>query len=155
MSKIYWFSRWPNIFVENDSVTCRRASSPILLAIAGSWISLAIAKENFCGVGSQRNPVSPSLIVSTGPPLLHAITGLWAAMDSNGTIPKCSSYNNWTFRYKTHIFFSKTDQFHENTKCSNLWCIKYAQTLGEKCISFICWAWCNKVNPMRHSFPFC
>jgi hypothetical protein len=98
-SRRYWFKRWPKIFVENDSVTCRRASSPILFAVWGSWVSLAIARENCRRVGSQRHPVCPSLIVSTGPPLLHAITGLWAAIASRGTIPKCSSYEKWTFAY--------------------------------------------------------
>lgn len=89
----YWFKCWPNIFVENDSVTCRRASTPILCAICGSRMSLDIAKENSLGLLSQRNPVTPFLTVSTGPPLLHAITGLWAAIASSGTMPKCSSCN--------------------------------------------------------------
>ncbi|GJY88828.1 reverse transcriptase domain-containing protein [Tanacetum coccineum] len=53
--------------------------------------NLAMAKEKLCGVGSHKNPDSPSFTVSTGPPLLHAITGLWAAIASKGTMPKCSS----------------------------------------------------------------
>lgn len=50
-----------------------------------------MAFENSGAEGSQRNPVSSFMTVSTGPPLLHAITGLYAAMASRGTIPKCSS----------------------------------------------------------------
>ncbi|XP_070675844.1 uncharacterized protein [Malus domestica] len=39
-----------------------------------SVMSLAIAKENSLGLQSHRNPVSPFFTVSTGAPLLHAMT---------------------------------------------------------------------------------
>ncbi|KAH0855404.1 hypothetical protein HID58_008044 [Brassica napus] len=76
---------------ENVSTTCFLASLPIPFANSGLSINLAIAELKSSGVSSQRYPVTPFFIVSTGPPLLQAITGLYAAIASNGTIPKCSS----------------------------------------------------------------
>nr|GME05078.1 BnaC02g25210D [Ipomoea batatas] len=64
------------------------------IARLGSRMKLAMAEQNSSGLGSQRKPVSPFFTVSTGPPLLHAITGLYAAIASKGTIPKCSSYRD-------------------------------------------------------------
>ena len=55
------------------------------------------AESQTSGSGAQTNPVIPSIIVSTGPPLLHATTGFRAAMASKGTMPKCS----FTGVYKT------------------------------------------------------
>lgn len=55
------------------------------------------AESQTSGSGAQTNPVIPSIIVSTGPPLLHATTGFPAAMASKGTMPKCS----FTGVYKT------------------------------------------------------
>lgn len=81
----------------------------MLAAIWGSRISLAMAKENSRGVGLQRKPVTPSLIVSTGPPLLHPMTGLWAAIASKGTMPKCSSYISPRVIF-TSFFFGRSDR---------------------------------------------
>ncbi|MFS7946878.1 hypothetical protein Hanom_Chr06g00541531 [Helianthus anomalus] len=90
-SMIYSFNWLPKVLVENDVATWARAFDPILSANEGSFKNLAMANEKLCGDGSHKNPVSPSFTLSTGPPLLHAITGLWAAIASSGTIPKCSS----------------------------------------------------------------
>lgn len=90
-SKTMLFKRWPNTLVEKYLQTCSLASLPILSANSGFLMSLARAWEKSWDVGSQRNPVNPWLIVSRGPPLLQAITGFWAAIASNGTMPKCSS----------------------------------------------------------------
>lgn len=91
VSRTNEFSCLPKVLVENFSSTCARASMPILTANSGSVISWDIGFEKSSGVGSQRKPVTLSFTVSTGPPLLHAITGFWAAMASKGTMPKCSS----------------------------------------------------------------
>ncbi|CAN6845704.1 unnamed protein product [Brassica oleracea var. botrytis] len=53
--------------------------------------NLPTAELKSSGVASQRYPVTPFFTVSIGPPLLQAITGLYATIASNGTIPKCSS----------------------------------------------------------------
>ena len=125
-SMTYRFNLWPNILVEKDSLTCFRASPPMLTAISGSRISLAMAKENSSGMGLQRKPVTPSLIVSTGPPLLHPMTGLWAAIASKGTMPKCSSCISPRIIFRSFLFL-RSDQVRSRGQIVwHLWCVKDA-----------------------------
>lgn len=65
------------------------------------------SEESTSGVGSQRMPVIPSTILSTGPPLLQAMTGFPAAIASSGTIPKCS----FSGVYITHVQSRSSSSF--------------------------------------------
>jgi len=55
----------------------------------------------------QRKPVAPCMIVSIGPPLLHATTGFWYCIASSGTMPKCSLSGV----YKRHVQFERSAFF--------------------------------------------
>jgi len=107
MSVKWKLSCSPNALRLNFLNICNCAQNPIRAAMPGFSLTLCIASANSSGIGAHRIPVTPSIMLSIGPPLLHAKTGLPTAIASNGTIPKCSSSGV----YSTHKHFASKSRF--------------------------------------------
>lgn len=75
---------------ENLDWTCWRPCWPICLPLYFSMIKSRMPSAHTSGSDGSKSPVSLFLTVSTGPPVLTAMTGTDAYMPSTGVIPKCS-----------------------------------------------------------------
>lgn len=93
MVEISSSSRSPIAVSENSlSALTFPAVAIVSSSVALNWYSTlsitAVHASSLCASRSQ--PVTPSTIVSKGPPVLEANTGRPARIASTGTIPKCS-----------------------------------------------------------------
>ena len=115
-------------------------SAPICCDSCGSCTKRAMACANAVGVCSHKKPVWLWRIVSSGPPLATATTGVPQYMDSIGTIPKCSRSGVYNTAVAVRINEARSlFEIEVRNMTRSLCCSRSASAVSSsKCSTFSC-----------------